>query len=550
MARENRFLIVNVITALGFATLALVSHVVINHRVQNSLRANLGLKAADAAFQLTQSVNESVRSMRGLTARLSVDPSLPYPTFTQLASQSFSHQDGLIIVEWQPIVAAKDRQSFEHSVRKQGGRLSDFHLWEPAQDKDSSMPARARDLHVPVLYVYQSLSSSSTTMGLDLAFSPERMESKWRSRDEGDPVASGLFPVIRFPGDPIQPVGFAVTVPVFRGGIIPGSLSKRQQQIAGFVGLIYDLKKLLIQSKLPDYESLGLNLTITQQAISEPSIKISAGPSTGIGADSRALIFDTPWNIRLDATQKYINSLKTPQDDILPWVIVVVGVMVLGFLVALERNVERLQSTRNALIESNALLQKSEQSLKDLAVHDPLTNLFNRRGFLERAMPELIRSQRYDIPLAILMLDLDHFKQVNDRWGHQAGDDVLQHVAQLFETSMRSGDLAARFGGEEFVILLSHAGSKQALQIAERLRQNAAAIVHHAAGEVALAGSVSSSGVSDFQVTVSIGIAVAEPNLGIDALLAQADTALYAAKASGRNRVAIAGDPVAPTSMA
>ncbi|MCT0223779.1 diguanylate cyclase [Synechococcus sp. CS-1328] len=551
MARRHRFLIVNVITTLGFLALALVTQAVVSNRVQKSLRANLRSQATEISLHLTQAVNESVRSMRGLTARLSVDPSLSYPTFLQLAEQSISSQDGLIIVEWQPIVAETDRASFERSIRNQGGRLRDFRLWEPGQNNDSSRPARARGLHVPVLYVYERSSKSSSTMGLDLAFSPERMESKWRARNEGDPVASGLFPVIRFPGDSVHPVGFAVTVPVYDGGIIPGSLNTRQQKIEGFVALVYDLDAL-IQAKLTNLQKLGLNLTISQQGKPEPNLSIPAGTSTGTGtstdisAEARALIFGTPWTIRLDATQPFINAQKTPQDEILPWIIALMGITVSGLLVALERNVDKLESTRDSLAQSNALLQQSEQSLKELAVRDPLTSLFNRRGFLERAIPELTRSQRYQIPLALLMLDLDHFKQVNDRWGHETGDGVLQRLAQLFEASMRGGDLVARQGGEEFVILLSHTGSAEALQIAERIRQDAAAIVHHAEAKDAMAGSPSSASAPDFQVTLSIGCAIAEPGLDIDALLAHADAALYAAKAGGRNRVVAAGDPVAP----
>ncbi|WP_323249158.1 diguanylate cyclase [Synechococcus sp. CCY9202] len=489
--------------------------------------------------------------MRGLIARLSVDPSLSYPTFLQLADQSVSSQDGLIIVEWQPIVEGKDRASFERTIRNQGGRLSDFRLWEPVQNNASSRPAQARDLHVPVLYVYERSPKSSTTMGLDLAFSPERMESKWRARDEGNPVASGLFPIIRFPGDSVHPVGFAVTVPVYYGGIIPGRFTARQQQIEGFAALVYDLNAL-IQSKLMDLQKLGLNLTISQQGKPEPNLTIPAGPSsatgpsTGVSAEARALIFGTPWTIRLDATQPFIDAQKTPQDNILPWFIALMGITVSGFLVALERNVDTLQSTRDSLVQSNALLQKSEQSLKELAVRDPLTGLFNRRGFLERAIPELTRSQRYQSPLALLMLDLDHFKQVNDRWGHETGDGVLQRLAQLFEASMRGGDLVARQGGEEFVILLSHTGPEEALQIAERIRQNAAAIIHHAPAKDAMADSPSSASAPDFQVTLSIGCAIAEPGVDIDALLAHADAALYAAKEGGRNRVVAAGNPVAP----
>ncbi|MEB3263869.1 MAG: diguanylate cyclase [Synechococcus sp.] len=531
-AARHRYLLVNGITAVGFAVLALTTHWIISNRVQKSLRANLSSEAADIALHLGQTVRESVRSMRGLTAHLSVDPSLDEQTFQRLARQSVNAQDGLIIVEWQPIVPAAARRSFELAVRQQGGALADFHLWEPTHQNEGSRPALARDPHVPVLYVYQSSNQGSSTMGLDLAFSPERMASKWHARDDGDPVASGLFPVIRFPGDSAQPIGFAVDVPVYNGGIIPGTLDNRKRQIQGFIALVYNLQEL-IQPSLIEVSRLGLNLTISQQGQSEPRLAVLSGKPIGSPVEERAVIFGTPWTLRLEPTRKFLDSQTTTQDEILPWGISLMGLTVLGFLFALQRNVERLEATRSALIESNASLQRSEQTLRELAVHDPLTNLFNRRGFLERAVPELTRSLRYFIPLALLMLDLDHFKAINDRWGHTTGDLVLQRLARLLEASMRGGDLVGRLGGEEFVILLSHTGPGEAHQIAERLRQEVAVMVHHTA----------LPSPEEFTITVSIGCAMASPGVPIEALLDQADQALYRAKEEGRNRVVLADVP-------
>ena len=162
---------------------------------------------------------------------------------------------------------------------------------------------------------------------------------------------------------------------------------------------------------------------------------------------------------------------------------------------------------------------------------DVLTGWHNRRYLMTRLREELARARRDDATLSCLMLDVDHFKQVNDRFGHLVGDQVLREIAQRVEVQVRASDVTARYGGEEFALLLPQTPAAQAAVLAERIRAAVAAEHFHAAGQ-ALA------------VTVSIGVADLRPAqvpgdfkaLG-ESLIARADAALYAAKASGRNRV-------------
>ena len=545
MARSLRFLTFDIVIALGFIALGIGTHVVIGNRLQEKARANLRSETTALTLDISQSVSKSVRSMRGLTARLSVDPTIPYETFREIARQRVEPLTRVIIVAWHPVVRDKNLEAFERSVRRQGGLFSDFKLWEQVNGINGSMPYQEHDIHVPELYVYDVINKPRTKMGLDLVFSPERMDSKWRARDAGDPVASGLFRVIPSSGDSALPVGFAITVPVYRGGIIPGTLSQRQEQIEGFVYMVSDLK-ILLQDELRDLREQGFNLTISQEGRPESSFGLSVGPATGLSAERRTLIYGTPWIIRLDATKQFIAAQKSAEDDLLPWLVTLIGVIIFVFLFVLQRNVTNLQLARKELIASNSLLHHSQQQLKELVVHDPLTNLFNRRGFLERAIPELARSRRYRLPLALLMLDLDHFKQVNDLWGHHIGDVVLQRLGHLLEDSTRATDVVARLGGEEFVILLSHTRLEEAVEIAERLRREVADLAHHPEGP----DSGASVGKPELRITLSIGCAMAEPGLDLDGLLALADSALYASKAGGRNRVKVVNAAAAPAAVA
>jgi diguanylate cyclase (GGDEF)-like protein len=163
--------------------------------------------------------------------------------------------------------------------------------------------------------------------------------------------------------------------------------------------------------------------------------------------------------------------------------------------------------------------------LEAQAQTDPLTGLANRRHFMEVADAELARSRRYETPLSMLMIDIDHFKEVNDAHGHRAGDRVLQQLARTCREVLREVDVAGRVGGEEFAILLPETEAEDAYEVAERLR------IAVEATEIAREEGV------PIRVTVSIGVAAIDGSTNLDTLMSQADDALYDAKHGGRNLV-------------
>lgn len=170
-------------------------------------------------------------------------------------------------------------------------------------------------------------------------------------------------------------------------------------------------------------------------------------------------------------------------------------------------------------------------------VTDFLTGWHNRRYFHNRLREELARAERTGKALACLMIDVDHFKEINDRFGHLAGDEALKEVARRAEAEIRAGDTGARFGGDEFAILLAGAEAPAAVKLAER--------VHHAVGST----PIRVHGGAHVTVTLSIGLATARPQPQqrthdykalAERLIAEADAALYRAKSAGRNRVEVA----------
>lgn len=209
--------------------------------------------------------------------------------------------------------------------------------------------------------------------------------------------------------------------------------------------------------------------------------------------------------------------------------VVIVGVLVLAFVQPSGRSAAAVLKSilpSLAVALNNSL---SHEDLQRVAALDPLTGVYNRRFGLERLREEVARSQRSGDPLGLLMLDLDHFKAVNDTYGHLVGDRVLQTVARVTRSVLRDGDVLLRYGGEEFLIVLPGAGRDDLGQMGERVRHAVSETEVTEAGQhVRLTVSLGGSGLPNQRVT--------QPN----DLIALADEALYTAKSSGRDRLIVA----------
>ena len=193
-----------------------------------------------------------------------------------------------------------------------------------------------------------------------------------------------------------------------------------------------------------------------------------------------------------------------------------------------DRREAEIYQLRNVELEKEIAERKRlEQELKQLASTDELTGSMNRRQFLETATRELKRACRHKSALSVAVLDIDHFKQINDTYGHAAGDRVLQSLAQVCRSSIREIDLFARFGGDEFVMLMPETSPAMAIKVVERVR-------------LAVAGTTMVVGECTVEITLSAGItSLGKDETNLDILLGRADQGLYQAKIDGRNRVAV-----------
>ena len=199
----------------------------------------------------------------------------------------------------------------------------------------------------------------------------------------------------------------------------------------------------------------------------------------------------------------------------------------IGIAVFITRSIGRLYLQ---IEETNARLAENNTLLQALSKTDPLTELPNHRALLSTLKQELERAQRFDRPCSLLFLDLDHFKALNDGYGHAAGDTVLRAFAGVLSTTIRNMDTAGRWGGEEFVVILPEATAEEALDIAERIRKAVSFFSFEISGGLHL--------------TCSVGVACyPEHAADQDALLTAADQAMYGAKRLGRNQVRMVCDP-------
>jgi diguanylate cyclase (GGDEF)-like protein len=174
-------------------------------------------------------------------------------------------------------------------------------------------------------------------------------------------------------------------------------------------------------------------------------------------------------------------------------------------------------------------LNRAEQQLREMASHDFLTSLLNRREAYRQISEEMGRVARTGRPVAFIIFDIDHFKRLNDTYGHNAGDMVLKQLAVKLMSALRDYDIACRYGGEEFLVVAPETDLEQALKLAERLRMT-------------IAATDFSTGTEDISVTVSIGVSMLQQSDSIETAISRADVALYQAKENGRNRVCSSGD--------
>jgi diguanylate cyclase (GGDEF)-like protein len=398
----------------------------------------------------------------------------------------------------------------QHILQMRAEGFADYDIRPPGQ----------RDEMAVVIYNEPYVGRNTAIIGLDMYADPVRRAAMDKARDAGEPAITARMVL---PGDApragsAEAAGFVMYVPVYRevGQDTPRG-DRQQRAIAGFVfspfrmldlmrGLLDEGVLQLLDMRIYDEarRSVQAEMIDTRTAWRPPAAAERA-------LFERIVSFEMPgrrWTIQFISRPEFDARLEGDK----PWGVFAGGVLgsVVVFLLTIALTVAWNRANH-------------------LSMRDPLTGLYNRR-FLEEAMArEVPRATRLGLSIGFVVLDLDHFKQLNDTHGHDAGDSVLAQVGELLRTTTRGSDIACRFGGEEFGVILPGATLEVARLRAEAIRGAFKAMDFRLDGK-ALGSYTLSAGVS------------ALPPTGTDwaAALREADRALYAAKQAGRNRVVTA----------
>jgi diguanylate cyclase (GGDEF)-like protein len=378
-------------------------------------------------------------------------------------------------------VPGADRERFE--------RLHGYPIVERVGLGFRRDPPRAH--YYPLLYG-ASRSGLKPPLGLDLGSDPVRAAFIRQARDSGRPTATRVIHL------PIGGTGINVFRPVYRDGAPTATIAQRRAALTGFA--------------IGAFHLADLTATATSTLPDEAETQLVEGGRTVAGPRlSRDEAVSAPIHIADRTWLLVVHDPNRPGVG-LPVLIAVVGIALAALMGALV-----LIWSRNERMEE----------LVSQASHDPLTGLKNRRRFGEDLRIELARSRREKTVGAVLMLDLDNFKQVNDTLGHPAGDRVIADMAGVLNERMRATDVVARLGGDEFAIVLPRCELDEAEEVAE-----------------AIAGSIrlhTPPGEAEPPITASIGIATFGPSTdGHETVLKAADHALYRAKRAGRDTVRVA----------
>ena len=396
-------------------------------------------------------------------------------------------------------------------------------------------PPGERPEYVVLTYI-EPMGKNLPAWGLDLNADPLRRSVVDRARDSGQIASSSGVTLVRDSNASVSST--LLRLAVYRGGGVPGSVEERQRLYWGMVGSTLRVgemidatlsKEMLSRAQLQIYEvgnAPGEGATGGTLLFDSVASGAATAPDpaefSGYAVTHRLAVADREWRLRIVPRKDPVDLLDKAGSAAILAALLAISAL----LFWLTTTVAISESRGAELAKRNREAALLREKLREQAMHDQLTGLYNRHYVEEWFGLELRRAQRHGRPIAAIMLDIDHFKRFNDSFGHEAGDLVLRELAGVLGRSTRGSDVASRYGGEEFLVLLPECPFDAALRKAEQLREEVAKLELQY-GDQRLG-----------TVTVSLGVAAFPDHAKESAeLLRHADEALYGAKGAGRNRV-------------
>jgi diguanylate cyclase (GGDEF)-like protein len=536
-------------------------------RERQIMQAEFAARAKERVVAVGREVRDDVDLLYAVSAYFAGSEEVDQQEFLAFVGSLTTRARSVQAIEWAPRVTNHERQSFERRLLDDSPTAAGI---VERGDGDRLKAAEVRDVYFPVQFAAEPSGSRAGVPGFDHSSEPARWRAMQKAVESGDAVATERLELFRQAQHESDRDGILVAMPVFaREADAPLA---RRESLTGFIVGVYRLSDIVSRA-LADFTDMEVNcriLDVTHRTRRQYLHLHLARNSGAGGVDyhrdklSSDLVYAAPidvpgrnWVVECWPTQQFVSA----HASILPIASLVTGLVLTGMIAlliwmvdgradAVERTVvertaalqkaneeleaevhERLIAERKLaeharnLEESNRQLEQARSALQRQATIDPLTGVMNRHSLGERSAAEWSRTCRQKLPLSCIMLDVDFFKKINDTHGHLVGDEVLQTLAQLLREHTRDYDCVARFGGEEFCVLLPSTHEGDAIEWAERLRKVIAAHSLH-------------DGADTFHTTVSIGVASRTADVkGPEELLNQADEAMLVAKRQGRNRV-------------
>lgn len=494
-----------------------VTWLILDHErqsIQKEMRLQFDFALRETMSRIEQhatSYEQMLRGVQGLFATTSMMNRNAFADYVEALrlDANFSGIRGLAVAER---VTLRRKTAHIAAIRRLG--LADY----------SIRPAGQRETYAPITQREVSVGGNHTPLGFDLWSDPVRRLALEKARDSGMATITGKVRLFIDTETEASP-GFVMYLPIFAKGQPHESIAQRRANLIGWASLSFHMSDFM--ASLFGSQTPGLTLAIYDDVVAtEDTLLYRSADDAGklpptvaaISANEYMVVAGHTWMLAMGANKEF----ATRFDRTATTVIAVTGIC-LSFSLTL---LAWLMATGRA--RALRLAASMTEELRHVAQHDPLTGLPNRALFSDRVNQELARAKRNDGHFALIFIDLDSFKPVNDNFGHAVGDLLLQQVARRIEATIRGSDTVGRIGGDEFVVLMSSlTGGDAALGLAEKIRQTVRqpyAVDGH-----------------ELTISSSLGVAI-YPDDGTDepTLTKSADGAMYRAKAGGRDRVQLA----------
>lgn len=511
---------------------------------QRRIEAEFEQRALIVSDSLDKQLANYIEVLHSLESLIQTRSHVDRFTFKTFVRRSLARNSGIQAVSWNPVIGAEDRARFEVMMQAQG--YTGFYIRE-RDEQGKLTPAGAYAQHVVVQYI-EPYETNRNAHGFDVYSDAVRRLTLDRASDAGVAMVTSRITLVQESG---TQAGLLVFLPVFDSATNVDIDAPQRSQLMGFAVGVLRAGDMLTNA-LNGLNVKHINVQLSDLTAASDKRHLAAASLDGGGLAQTVSPFEANdalhwskryhfagrnWEILVQPTSSYMTESRSWS----AWYVLAGGLTLTGmlgiFLLSLtgrsiieKRQVQALAQANTSLNREILQRKQAEQQLKEanehleqLATIDPLTNAWNRRRMEQFGFACDAERRRYGDPYSAILIDADHFKTVNDYYGHDVGDVVLKKLADTLSAELRETDRFARWGGEEFVILAKRTPLEQAAELGERLCQ------------VVRETPIDTVG----QITISVGVASSESASDYTDVINRADKAMYQAKTSGRDRVCV-----------